>query len=46
LARFFAEAELKRNPTCAGTALGPTPVHANWLDQADARPPLKPRKAH
>jgi hypothetical protein len=46
LGRFFAEAELKRTPTCAGTALGPTPVHANWLDQADARPPLKPRKAH
>jgi hypothetical protein len=46
LAHFFAAAELKRNPACSGTALGPTPVHANWLDQADARPPLKPRKTH
>jgi len=46
LAHFFAAAEMKRNPACTGIALGPTPVRANWLDQADARPPLKPRKTH
>lgn len=46
LARFFAAAELKRNPACAGMTLAPTPVHANWLDQADARPQLRLRKTH
>jgi hypothetical protein len=46
LARFFADSELHRIPACAGTALGPLPVHANWLDQADAQPPLKPKKSH
>jgi hypothetical protein len=44
LARFFAESELKRNPACAGIALGPKPVHANWADQADAQRQLKPKK--
>jgi hypothetical protein len=46
LSRFFADAELKRNPACAGSALAPTPVRANWLDQADAPPQLKLRKTH
>lgn len=44
LAHFFAAAELKRNPACAGTALAPTPARSNWLDQADARPPLRLKK--
>ncbi len=46
LARFFAESELKRNPVCAGIALGPKLVHVNWADQADAQPPLRPKKTH
>lgn len=44
LARFFADSELKRNPACAGIALGPRPVHANWSGQADAPPQLRPKK--
>jgi hypothetical protein len=44
LARFFATTELKRNAACAGMALAPTPAHSNWLDQADARPPLRLKK--
>lgn len=44
LAAFFANTELRRDPTCAGTGLAPTPVHANWIDQDDAPPPLKLRK--
>jgi hypothetical protein len=45
LASFFSESELKRSPACAGTALGPMPTRANWLDQADAQPPLKGKKS-
>jgi hypothetical protein len=45
LARFFAEAELKRTAACNGNALAPAATRASWLDQADALPPLKARKA-
>lgn len=44
LVRFFAASELKRNPTCAGVALGPKPVHPTWGDQADAQPQLRSKK--
>jgi hypothetical protein len=46
LAGFFAETELRRDPACAGTGLAPTLVQANWIDQDDAAPPLRLRKAH
>lgn len=45
LAEFFAATELRRDPMCAGTGLGPTPIRANWIDQEDA-PPLRLQKAH
>jgi hypothetical protein len=45
LARFFSDSEMKRSPACAGTALGPLPARANWLDQADAQPPLRTKKS-
>jgi len=32
LAKFFAVAELRRDPTCAGTRLTPTLARAAWLD--------------
>ena len=32
LARFFADSELSRDPSCAGAAMAPTPLHAPWLD--------------
>jgi hypothetical protein len=44
LARFFAEAELRRTAACNGNALAPAATRASWLDQADALPPLKTRK--
>ena len=44
LAAFFAAGELKRDPACRGTGLAPTAARASWLDQNDARPPLKRKK--
>ena len=44
LADFFAATELKRNPACAGAALGPTVNRASWLDRNDAPPPLQGKK--
>lgn len=44
LATFFAASELKRDPTCFGARLAPTAARASWLDQNDARPPLKRKK--
>lgn len=44
LAAFFADSELKRDPACLGTRLAPTTARASWLDQDDARPPLKRKK--
>ncbi len=41
LAKFFADAELRRNPACAGTRLTPASAHAAWLDEKDTPPPLK-----
>ena len=36
LARFFAGSELSRDPSCAGAAMAPTPLHAPWLDDKPA----------
>lgn len=44
LAEFFAASELRRDASCAGTVLAPTPSRTSWIDQADAPPPLKLRK--
>lgn len=44
LAAFFAVSELKRDPACLGARLAPTTAGASWLDQNDARPPLKRKK--
>ncbi|WP_152428327.1 hypothetical protein [Methyloferula stellata] len=41
LAKFFADAELRRNPACAGTRLTPASAHAAWLDEKEAPPPLR-----
>jgi hypothetical protein len=46
LADFFAATELRRDPICAGTGLAPMVSQTNWIDQADAPPPLRLRKAH
>lgn len=46
LADFFAATELRRDPICAGTGLAPMVSQANWIDQNDAPPPLRLRKAH
>ncbi|HLH11405.1 MAG TPA: hypothetical protein VKV77_05935 [Methylovirgula sp.] len=46
LADFFAASELRRNRTCPGTGLVPTPSQITWIDQNDAPPPLRLRKAH
>ena len=46
LAGFFAATELRRDPICAGTGLAPMVSQANWIDQDDAPPPLRLRKAH
>ncbi len=39
LAKFFAVAELHRNPACAGTRLTPTTARASWLDDKDTTLP-------
>jgi hypothetical protein len=44
LADYFADSELRRDPSCAGTALGPNRISADWIDEDDAPPPLKLRK--
>lgn len=44
LARYFAESEMNRGRACAGSALGPDPAGADWIDQNDAPPPLRLRK--
>jgi hypothetical protein len=46
LAGFFATTELRRDPLCAGTGLAPTVLRTDWIDQDDAPPPLRLRKAH
>jgi hypothetical protein len=45
LAGFFAATELRRDPFCAGTGLAPMAIQASWIDQDDAPPPLRLRKA-
>ncbi|HEY0144693.1 MAG TPA: hypothetical protein VGB93_00775 [Methylovirgula sp.] len=44
LADYFAETELRRDPSCTGTALGPNRISADWIDENDAPPPLRLRK--
>jgi hypothetical protein len=46
LVGYFAESELRRDPNCAGSALGPDTIKAGWIDENDAPPPLKLRKMH
>jgi hypothetical protein len=44
LTDYFSETELHRDPSCAGTALGPNHISADWMDEDDAPPPLRLRK--
>jgi hypothetical protein len=44
LTDYFSETELHRDPSCAGTPLGPNRVSADWIDEDDAPPPLRLRK--
>jgi hypothetical protein len=46
LAKFFADTELRRNPTCAGTRLTPATPHAAWLDEKEPPPPPPKTSKH
>ena len=35
---FFAESELRRDAGCVGMGLGPSAVHAAWLDDISDTP--------